>query len=257
MVLKMTERTLYLELIKRALSNYLYLGQNTEYERYYALSRSHYANYEWKIPEQSRPHTLLNKSQLDSLESLIRDVLANDVPGDFVEAGVYRGGCCIFMRAALKAFGDSDRRVWVADTFSGIPYSSSKSKSDRVDSWEDRWVCGLDEVKSIFSRYQLLDEQVCFLEGTFSETFPKARFGQFALVRLDADSYESTQDALEHLYPKLSVGGYLVIDDWHLAGCLKAVHDYRQKHGIKERIIGLRGGQSVLPCEAHWKVERH
>src|SRR6185312_10604177 len=95
----------------------------------------------------------------------------------------------------------------------------------------------LDEVRNNFDRYGLLDDQVVFVEGFFSETLPKLDEGPFALIRLDGDMYESTYVALEQLYPKLSVGGFVLIDDYGvLRQCRKAVNDYRAKYHIEDDI---------------------
>lgn len=95
----------------------------------------------------------------------------------------------------------------------------------------------VDEVKSNFSRYELLDEQVCFLKGWFRDTLPSAPIEQLAVIRLDGDMYESTMDALNNLYPKLSVGGYLIVDDYGtIPACAQAVTDYRHAHGITDEI---------------------
>jgi O-methyltransferase len=91
-----------------------------------------------------------------------------------------------------------------------------------------------DEVRGNFERYGLLDEQVCFLEGFFQDTLADAPIDQLAVLRLDGDMYESTIVALEALYPKLSPGGYLIVDDYALPGCRQAVDDYRRDNGISE-----------------------
>jgi O-methyltransferase len=91
-------------------------------------------------------------------------------------------------------------------------------------------------VRSNFAKYGLLDDQVVFLKGWFKDTLPVAPIGKLALIRLDGDMYGSTMDALLALYPKLSPGGYCVIDDYALDGCKKAVTDYRKNSGISAPI---------------------
>ena len=78
-----------------------------------------------------------------------------------------------------------------------------------------------------------------FLVGWFKDTLPRAPIEQLAVVRLDGDLYESTMDAIEVLYPKLSVGGYLIVDDMSWEGCAKAVHEFRQQHGIREPMVPI------------------
>jgi O-methyltransferase/8-demethyl-8-(2,3-dimethoxy-alpha-L-rhamnosyl)tetracenomycin-C 4'-O-methyltransferase len=88
-------------------------------------------------------------------------------------------------------------------------------------------------VKENFSRYGLLDEQTVFVKGFFADTLPKLKGNQFALLRLDGDMYESTICALDYLYPMLSPGGYIVIDDYGaVPACAEAVNNYRRNHGL-------------------------
>ncbi len=98
----------------------------------------------------------------------------------------------------------------------------------------------LDEVKGNFGRYGLLDDRVLFLKGFFKDTLPSASISKLSVLRVDADLYESTRDVLENLYPKLSVGGYAVFDDYrNLPECKRAVDEYRQVHGISEPIVEI------------------
>ena len=144
----------------------------------------------------------------------------------------------IFMRAVLKAYAVTDRRVWVADSFEGLP------DIDRsLDTFE--WNPGdmaisFDEVKRAFDRYGLLDSQVNFLKGFFADTLPGCSITQLAILRIDADLYSSTVDALNHLYFRLSPGGYAIFDDYtNLADCRRAIDEYRSTHGISEPITKI------------------
>jgi len=144
------------------------------------------------------------------------------------------------MRGILKAYGISDRRVWVADSFAGLPPPDrEKYPADSGDILHTipQLAVSLDDVKANFARYGLLDEQVRFLKGWFKDTLPSAPIERLAVARLDGDMYESTMDALNALYPKLSPGGFLIVDDYgSVAACAQAVTDYRQRHGIDETI---------------------
>jgi O-methyltransferase len=243
----MTTQKLYLEVMKKAVNNYLYLGGTETFDSYRTLAPQRYKRFKWAVPEVSRPHTLLSKGQLDRLEKIMLACIESRVLGDFIEAGVFRGGAAIFMSAVLKAYNVKDRKVWVADSFQGIPFSK-KVLGDPVDKWKDRWAAQFEQVEANFKRYGLLNNNVRFIKGYFSTTLSRAPLGKLAVVRLDADSYESTMDALEVLYPKIPVGGYVYIDDWHLPGCRAAVMDYRKSKGITERI-----DQTL---DAMWKVRR-
>lgn len=145
------------------------------------------------------------------------------------------GGTTIFMRGLLKAFNDNQRIVWVCDSFAGLPppdaekYPADKGLNLHV---YPELAISLETVQSNFSKYGLLDNQVRFVKGFFRDTLPTAPIKEISLLRLDGDLYESTMDALVNLYPKLSVGGYLIIDDMCIPACVQAVHDYRNKNGI-------------------------
>jgi O-methyltransferase len=188
----------------------------------------------------SRAHTMLGFARLDSLQSQIEDVLQSGVPGDLIECGAWRGGATILMRAVLKAHGVTNRKVWVADSFEGLPPPDpDRYPADAGDQHHsiDFLAVSLDEVKDNFSSYGLLDGQVRFLRGWFKDTLPAARIERLAILRVDGDMYESTMDELKSLYPKLSVGGYVIIDDvGAVPGSKKAVRDYREEHGITAEI---------------------
>lgn len=191
----------------------------------------------------SNAHTMVGMKRLDNLQFCIEDVLAHDVPGDFIETGVWRGGATIFMRAVLKAHSVTDRTVWVADSFEGLPApDADKYPSDAGDKHHtvEELAISMEQVQDNFRQYDLLDDQVKFLKGWFKDTLPTAPIDKLAVARLDGDMYESTMDGLKALYPKLSLGGYLIVDDYGaVPGCAEAVHDYRKQHGIKEEIVQI------------------
>ncbi|MEA2828920.1 MAG: O-methyltransferase [Actinomycetota bacterium] len=186
-------------------------------------------------PEEAE--TMMGRRRLDNLHHCITDVLENDVPGDLIETGVWRGGGTIFMRGVLAAYGDSSRRVWVADSFSGLPRPNEAAfPADSGDEhWKRDWLAvSQADVQANFARYGLLDDQVRFLPGFFSDTLPTAPIERLAVLRLDGDLYESTIVALRALYPKLSPGGYVIVDDYGaIRNCRAAVDDYRREHGIE------------------------
>jgi len=185
--------------------------------------------------------TMVGLKRLDNLQFCVEQILQDDIPGDLIETGVWRGGSAIFMRGVLKAHDDTSRVVWAADSFQGLPKA-------RPGVWRDDELGGLsdfattlavplEEVRANFQRYGLLDDRVRFLQGWFRDTLPVAPIGQLAVMRLDGDMYESTMDALKALYPKLSAGGFCIVDDYYShSGARQAVADYRQEHGISEPI---------------------
>lgn len=179
--------------------------------------------------------TMVGLKRLDNIDYCVRQVVADNVPGDLIETGVWRGGSCILMRGILQALNVTDRTVWVADSFEGLPLPEpDKYPSDAGDKHHqyDFLAVSEDSVRHNFERYGLLDDQVKFLKGFFADTLPGAPIDQIAVMRLDGDMYSSTMDALENLYHKLSPGGFCIIDDFGLPPCAEAVNDFRRDNGI-------------------------
>lgn len=192
-------------------------------------------------PEEGE--TMIGLKRLQNLQDCITDVVQQNVPGDLIETGVWRGGAAIFMRAVLKALGDQQRTVWLADSFEGLPppspdlYPADKGADFHLSN--NVLGVSLEDVKANFARYGLLDDRVRFLKGWFKDTLPNAPIEKLSVLRLDGDLYESTMTALESLYPKLSVGGYAIIDDYapSVPCCVQAVDDYRRAHEITEEMV--------------------
>lgn len=183
--------------------------------------------------------TMIGLKRLENIRDCATSVIEDDIPGDFIETGVWRGGACILMRAVLAAHAVSDRSVWLADSFRGLPPPSGAHAADDGDLHHTFKHLAISQraVEENFDRYGLLDDQVRFLAGWFSETLPTAPIDRLALLRLDGDMYESTMDALTALYPKLSAGGYAIVDDFGcIPACKAAVTDYRAAHGITDEI---------------------
>jgi glycosyltransferase involved in cell wall biosynthesis/SAM-dependent methyltransferase len=189
----------------------------------------------------SQAHTMAGTARLRNLAELVGRTLSEGIPGDYIETGVWRGGCCILMRAVLAAQGEAGRKVYVADSFAGLPPPRPDLyPHDAGDLHHTRpeLAVGLAEVKENFARYGLLDEQVIFVQGLFHETLPRLTGRSFALLRLDGDMYESTMVALEALYPALSPGGFVIIDDFNaVPGCRQAVEDFRTRNGIDAPLV--------------------
>ena len=194
--------------------------------------------------------TMIGMKRLDQLQAAIEAILAEGVEGDFIETGVWRGGACIFMRAVLAAYGVTDRRIFVADSFEGLPEPDpQKCPADRDSLYHTVKFLAVsrEEVERNFAKYGLLDDRVVFLQGWFKDTLPTAPIEKLALLRLDGDMYESTMDALGNLYPKLSSGGFCIIDDFCLGPCRQAVEDYREAHGINAEM------RMIDTCSAYWR----
>lgn len=186
--------------------------------------------------------TMIGMRRLENLQYCIESVIREGVQGDLIETGVWRGGACVFMRAALAAHGVSDRRVFVADSFEGLPKPDGRFVQDTGDTHHIHSFLAVSQaqVEENFRKFGLLDDQVVFLKGWFKDTLPTAPIERLSILRLDGDMYASTMDGLEHLYPKLSVGGYCIVDDYGaVPGCREAVEDYRAKHGITGELVEI------------------
>ncbi len=296
-------RDLYIDLMKRAVTNILY----EDYPVFFALGSE-----EWEVAQEfdlqhrvtgsdgpTQAHTMIGTQRLEHIQSCIEQILTDDIPGDLAETGSFRGGATIFMRAVLRGHRVTNRKVFVCDAFvppqpdlipqpflpllqaiASIPGKANKRRIYSIlermpqkhrafplcDNPSDEWVtfvlwalrhpeaiqCGdttsLEHVKSRFARYGLLDEQVVFVPGYFADALPSAPIEQLALLRLDGDTYESTHDAIIELYPKLSPGGFCIVDDYHtFEDCERAITDYRRQNQIEDTI------QSVGLHAAYWR----
>jgi hypothetical protein len=186
--------------------------------------------------------TMIGLKRLDNIQYCIEKVIEEGVVGDLIETGVWRGGACIFMRGVLAAYGIESRKVFVADSFEGLPMPDpDKWPADEGDHLFRHKVLAVSqrEVENNFKRYELLDDQVVFLKGFFADSLPSAPIDRLAILRLDGDMYGSTMEALENLYPKLSPGGFCIIDDYALKPCKAAVDDYRSMNNINAELLEI------------------
>ena len=246
----MNPTELYLDLLKKSLTDTLH-GREPDAQagdrRYVVDFLKHYI--------QGRAVSMLPRRRLDHLQACVEEVIAHGVPGDFLEAGVWRGGAAIFMRAILKVHGVDDRCVWAADSFQGLPEPDAlrfpkEAAMHRGPVMRDAFqnlAVSLESVKDNFAAYGMLDDQVRFLPGWFKDTLPTAPIRQLAVLRLDGDFYESTRDSLQSLYGKVSPGGYVIVDDYgedEWTYCRKAVDEFRAERGIAEPMVQLDRGCS-------------
>jgi O-methyltransferase len=217
--------------------------------RRYGFEIAYRKPYDPKLRERgrdwpSRAESMIGLRRMQNIQDCIEMIVRDEVPGDLIETGVWRGGACIFMKANLHAWGDTKRTVWLADSFQGLPKPNPDLyPADKGDDLHTKTflMVGVDQVRHNFERYGLLDERVKFLVGWFKDTLPTAPIERLAVMRLDGDMYESTIQAIEALYPKLSPGGFCIIDDYgsHVAQAAAAVHDYRTAHGIRDEIVPI------------------
>jgi O-methyltransferase/8-demethyl-8-(2,3-dimethoxy-alpha-L-rhamnosyl)tetracenomycin-C 4'-O-methyltransferase len=195
--------------------------------------------------------TMIGAARMRNLRHLCETVIINDIPGDFIETGVWRGGACIYMRGILDAHGDARRRVFVADSFRGLPSPDPSYAADAGDAHHTygQLAISRQDVEENFRRYRLLDERVVFLEGWFKDTLATAPIERLAVLRLDGDMYESTIQALDALYHKVSRGGFVIVDDYVLEPCAQAASDFRARHGITAPLLPIDG------TGAWWEVD--
>ena len=228
---------LYLRLLRRCLIRDLFPDQRFEpghLDQTYAYSPElRRLGLDWP----TEADTMVGMKRLENLQECCLSALREEVPGDFVETGIWRGGCGILMRGALEACQDRERKVWQFDSFEGLPKPDADSFP--VDQNDEHWTFGsylgvsLDQVKANFSRYELLDDRTIFVKGWFRDTVPKAQLGPISVLRLDGDMYESTWLVLTHFYPRVSPGGFVIIDDYGaIPACKAAIDDYRRQEGI-------------------------
>ena len=230
-------RELYLDLLIKVLANTIYRDGSMHPESSGSFqSELRTQGRDW--PEVA--HSMAGIRRLENVYELVQRVIDEQIAGDFIETGVWRGGCCILMRGILAANAITSRRVYVADSFQGLPPPNPDkfSHDAGLNLHQFRGLAvSLEQVKENFSRYGLLDEQVVFLKGLFQQTLPTLNAGPFALIRLDGDLYESTCVSLSALYPKVSPGGFVIIDDYGgLPACKAAVSNYRSEMGIDSPI---------------------
>lgn len=288
---------LYLDLLKRAVANVLYEDRpGWFYDHHNRPIIAPGFSLERRVLGEDSPseaHSMVGLCRLDNLQWCVEQALAEGVPGDLVETGVFKGGASVLMRAVLKAHGDTERRVFAADVFAAPPpehpileailrpilwllaaVPSRRwrrylfDKLQRSEAVERRfpiaddpseasvelvmWVLrnsgrlprlrgtSLDDVRSVFARYGLLDEQVVFLQGFFADTLPAAPIERVAVLRLDGDTYESTRDALDALAHKVSPGGFVIVDDYHaFPECRRAIDEHRERTGEAAELVPI------------------
>ena len=221
-------KDVYLDLLKKSLSDTLRDSNN---EKEYGLI--------W--PKEAE--TMIGNYRLNNIRFCIETVIKENIEGDFIETGVWRGGGCIFARGVLLANDITDLKIYVADSFEGLPPPDiTKWPADVGDmhhTHSDVLAISETTVMDNFKRYNLFDEQVVFLKGWFENTLPTAPIKKLAVLRLDGDMYGSTMVALTNLYPKLSKGGFCIIDDYTLHGARRAMEDFRCKEQIGSTIIPI------------------
>ena len=199
-----------------------------------------------QLYERHRANTMVHWSGLYTAYKAARYVAQNGVPGEIVECGVWKGGCSILIAETLRKYGVEDKKVYMYDTYAGpseptsadILMSSnapakqkyeSQKRNDHVD-----WMYSpVEEVRRNVNAANYPGENFELVEGDVQETIPSVAPADIALLRLDTDWYESTYHELEHLYPRLVVGGVIIADDYNWwEGATKAVDAYFEQQDV-------------------------
>ena len=194
------------------------------------------------IYERCRPYSMTSRERMFALYQSVKYVVENQIPGDLVECGVWRGGSSMLMALTLLSLGSTERKIYLYDTFQGMPEPTALDvpladgrgeaatktwqKKDKTNT--EFWcVSSLEEVRANLEGIGYPGHQFCFVEGKVEETIPLVAPTEIALLRLDTDWYESTRHELLHLYPRLRRLGVLIIDDYGCwAGSKKAIDEY-------------------------------
>ncbi len=208
-----------------------------------AIARKDGMMLDFELENLGFEYTMVGEKRLENIEGCFRAIVADGVPGDFIECGVWRGGSAIFLRGLLEAYEVPERAVWVADSFRGLPPPTAPPDVEfGLDlSGENAPMLAVDAetVWRAFDAFGLMDSRVKFLPGWFRDTLAVAPIEKLAILRLDGDIYESTMDALQALYDKLVPGGFCIVDDYFVPTCRQAVEEFRTSRGIQEPLVNI------------------
>jgi len=200
-----------------------------------------------KVYRRSKPYTMTSKERMYALYKAVVYVVESKIPGDFVECGVWKGGSAMLIADTLREMGIANRKIWLYDTFEGMAQpteadrlvsntrirASSKWKKDQRSTHNESCYVPLEEVKRNMVSTGYDEGRFVYVKGKVEDTIPQEAPKRIALLRLDTDWYESTKHELEHLYPRVSVGGVLIIDDYGFwAGSKRAVDEYFADGGM-------------------------
>lgn len=185
--------------------------------------------------------SMIGVYRMRNVKELMQNAIENNIEGDFVETGVWKGGACVMANAVIyETNQQSSRRVHVFDSFEGLPEPYMTEDAGDSHHTIDCLAISLDTVKKVFSSYGLLTENVIFRKGWFKDTMKNTDdIDKIAILRLDGDMYSSTIEVLEALYNKVPVGGFIIVDDWLLPGARKAVIDFANERSFIPNMIHI------------------
>lgn len=206
--------------------------------------------------ERIRPFTMISDAWLTDLARLVHTVLTRDIPGNFVECGVWRGGAALLMADLLRQAGATNRTVWLCDSFEGLPPPSTidgptatRYVTDTTDPYYyDNCRASLEDVQQT-ARQLGLTEHTRFIRGWFDQTLPAQheQIGPIAILRLDCDWYASVRCCLDNLYDQVVEGGFVALDDYfHVDGCALALHEFFGERHLAHRIESIPGSNAGI-----------
>ena len=207
---------------------------------------SDFTRSEIEIARSVKPYTMTSIECIYTLIHGVKYIVQNNIPGDIVECGVWRGGSVMAIGKTLLSLNHSNRHLYLYDTFEGMPRPSTDDVSyegteavrifekERISDLSSNWLCAtLDEVKNAVYSIGYDKERIHLIKGKVEDTIPHNAPESISILRLDTDWYESTRHELVHLFPRLSVGGVLILDDYgHWLGARKAVDEFISENNI-------------------------
>ncbi len=209
-------------------------------------STADFSDFELETINSAKPFTMTSPERMVSLIRATEYTIKNNIEGDFVECGVWKGGSAMLILKTLLKYGIDNKKIYLYDTFEGMSVPTEKDVSftgkkaevllqeqDKAVSHSVWCYSSLEEVKANIRQVGYPEENIVFVQGKVEETIPATIPEKICLLRLDTDWYESTQHELLHLYPLLAQRGILIIDDYgHWEGCRKAVDEYFEANEI-------------------------
>jgi O-methyltransferase len=193
-----------------------------------------------EVIRRVRPFTMTSPERIFATCSAVEHVVRFGVKGALVECGVWRGGNVLAMILTLQRLGVMDRDIYLYDTFDGMTaptdvdrdlqgtFGRDLFKPSAIPNSMTNWLkCSVARVRSVVQATGYPGERLHFVQGPVESTVPSQSPSDIAVLRLDTDWYASTRHELHHLYPRLSRGGVLIIDDYgHWQGARQAVDEY-------------------------------
>lgn len=198
------------------------------------------------------PFSMVGPERIRNVRNAAETVIGEEIPGAMVETGVWRGGSCIMMKGVMTALNDT-RPLYVCDSFEGLPDVPDGPDKDLTLHSNPLLAAPLEDVQSHFERLGLLDDDVHFVKGWFSDTMAgvaDAITDGISVLRLDGDYYTSTMDVLRPLYPLVNKGGFVIVDDYYgFPQCEQAIDEYREEFGITAQT------HQIDEMALYWRVE--